>query len=95
MNREVDFEAIWKRVTEGLSDKRIKLLGKKALKSLYAIYPYDYSAGMAYCEGRLKSTTVDSITQKNWLEVFEWLYFYRFAKKPNFIVTLMKKYLYW
>ena len=95
MDREVGFEAIWKRCTKDLSDKRVKLLGKSALKALYKIYPYDYEAGMAYCEGRLKSTIVADITENDRWNVFEWVYFYRHAKRPNFIVTLMKKYLYW
>jgi len=94
MNREVGFEAIWKRCTEGLSDKQIKLFGKRAIKKLTKIHPYDYRAGVKYCEDRLKTLSADKVTDDNRWEVFEVVYFYRKAKKPSFILTLAKKYLY-
>ena len=94
MNREVNYEAIWKKVTDGLSDKEIKIKGKKAIKKLKKIAPYDYNAGMAYIQCNLELIEVDKINEDVKDRVFEWVYFYRNAKRPNFILTLIKKYLY-
>ena len=94
MNREVEFEAIWKRCTEGISDKLLKSLGKKAIKKMLELSGDDYSAAMAYVQCNLELTYVDKITDNSRKKVFEWVYFYRNAKRPNFIVTFIRKYLY-
>ena len=94
MNKEVNFEALWKACTKHLTKQQIKLLGECAIKSIKRTKKYEYRATMEYARGRLESTDVDSVGGMNWFDTFEWVYFYRNAKKPNLIVTLIKKYLY-
>ena len=94
MNREVGFEAIWKRCTNSLTDRQIKKDGKVAIRKIYELSGGDYKSGMAHVQCHLELTDVDKITDNSRKKVFEWVYFYRNAKKPNLIVTLVKKYLY-
>ena len=94
MDREVGFEAIWKRCTEGLTEKQIKKAGKVAIKKIKELSGGDYEAGMSYCQCHLELTDIDKITDKSRKKVFEWAYYYRNAKKPNFIVSFIRKYLY-
>jgi len=86
---------MWKKVTDGLSDEQVKLFGNSAMKKLKRVKPYDYNAAMTHVKECLDAIKVDEITQVNRWDAFDYLYFYRNAKKPNLIITLIKKYLYW
>lgn len=94
MTKEVKFEALWKVCVNGWTERQIKIFGQDGIKKLKQIKPYEYKAGLKYVKDVLDVTDVDEINYENSLKLFEYIYFYRYAKKPNFILTLLKKYLY-
>lgn len=94
MDMDVKFNEIWKICTECKTQKDIRTIGKKAIRDWKRYKDYDFEEVKIFVMASLVSTDLKEIDYMNREEILGKIYFYKFAKKPNFIATLINKYLY-